>query len=79
MAEYLDRPLPEEKYQEIADACSFKNLKNANEKNKDQTFHNRWQDGSSGYFRKGQAGDWKNWFTKAQSEEFDRQCELKMK
>ncbi|XP_046574261.1 sulfotransferase 1A1-like [Haliotis rubra] len=54
MAEYLDRPLPEEKYQEIADACSFKNLKNANEKNKDQTFHNRWQDGSSGYFRKGE-------------------------
>ncbi|XP_046574259.1 sulfotransferase 1C2-like [Haliotis rubra] len=52
IAEYLDRPLPETTYQEIADACSFENLKNACEKNKDQTYHNTWQDGSSGYFRK---------------------------
>ncbi|XP_071086077.1 sulfotransferase 1 family member D1-like [Haliotis cracherodii] len=77
MAEYLDRHLPEEKYQQIAEACSFKNLKHASEKIKDQTFHVAWQEGSSGYFRKGQAGDWKNWFTVAQSEEFDRKYELK--
>ncbi|XP_067668063.1 uncharacterized protein [Haliotis asinina] len=79
MAEYLNRPLPEGKYQEIAEACSFKNLKNVCEKTKDQTYHNPWQEGSSGYFRKGQIDDWKNWFTVAQSEEFDRKYQLKMK
>ncbi|XP_067668060.1 sulfotransferase 1C2-like [Haliotis asinina] len=79
IAEYLDRPLPESTYQEIADACSFENLKIACEKTKDQTFHKPWRDGASGYFRKGQTGDWKNWFTVAQSEEFDRLYELEMK
>ncbi|XP_067670042.1 sulfotransferase 1C2-like [Haliotis asinina] len=79
MAEYLDRPLPEETYQDIAEACSFNNLKEASEKVKDQTYHIPWEEGTSGYFRKGISGDWKNWFTVAQSEAFDRKQELKMK
>ncbi|XP_046574260.1 sulfotransferase 1C1-like [Haliotis rubra] len=79
IAEYLDCPLSETTYQDIADACSFENLKTACENNKDQTYHNHWIDGSSGFFRKGQPGDWKNWFTVAQSDEFDRQYELEMK
>lgn len=53
MAEYLGRPLPEQKYKDISEACSFKNLKYASETIKDQTYHYKWQDGSSGYFRKG--------------------------
>ncbi|XP_046550454.1 sulfotransferase 1C2-like [Haliotis rubra] len=71
MAEYLDRPLPEKTYVEIAEACSFSNLKHANEKIKDQTYHFQWQQGTSGYFRKGKSGGWRNWFTVAQSERFN--------
>ncbi|XP_048247070.1 sulfotransferase 1C2-like [Haliotis rufescens] len=79
MADYLGRRLPDQTYQAISDACSFKNLKHANEKIKDQTYHFNWQDGSSGYFRKGITGDWKNWFTVAQSERFDKVYEERLK
>ncbi|XP_071085359.1 sulfotransferase 1 family member D1-like [Haliotis cracherodii] len=79
MAEYLNRPLPEKTYVEIAEACSFSNLKHANENIKDQTYHFKWQQGSSGYFRKGKSGDWKNWFTVAQNEKFDKIYEAKLK
>ncbi|XP_067670029.1 sulfotransferase 2B1-like [Haliotis asinina] len=72
LAEYLERPLSKETYSAIAEACGFENLKQASEKIKDQTYHNNWQQGSSGYFRKGQSGEWKKWFTVAQSERFDR-------
>ncbi|XP_046349328.2 sulfotransferase 1A1-like [Haliotis rufescens] len=78
IAEYLNRPLPEKTYVAIAEACSFSNLKHANENIKDQTFHNKWQQGSSGYFRKGKSGDWKNWFTVAQNEKFDEISEAKL-
>ncbi|XP_046574282.1 sulfotransferase 1B1-like [Haliotis rubra] len=78
MAEYLDRPLPEKTYVEIAEACSFINLKHANEKIKDQTYHFQWQQGKSGYFRKGKTGDWKNYFTVAQSEKFEKIYEAKI-
>ncbi|XP_067683505.1 sulfotransferase 1B1-like [Haliotis asinina] len=71
LAEFIKRPLSDDVYEQIADACSFSKLKYASENIKDQTFHNRWREGSSGYFRKGETGDWKNWFTVAQSERFD--------
>ncbi|XP_067670562.1 sulfotransferase 1C2-like [Haliotis asinina] len=72
LAEFINRPLPHKVYEQIAEACSFSKLKHAHEHTKDQTFHNKWREGSSGYFRKGEAGDWKNWFTVEQSERFDR-------
>ncbi|XP_046574275.1 sulfotransferase 1C2-like isoform X3 [Haliotis rubra] len=79
MADYLGRPLSEKTYQDISEACSFKKLKHANEKLKDQTYHFQWNDDSSGYFRKGITGDWKNWFTVAQSERFDKVYEERLK
>ncbi|XP_067668056.1 sulfotransferase 1C2-like [Haliotis asinina] len=78
MAEYLDRPLSQKTYVEIAEACSFGNLKHANEKLKDQTYHIQWQPGTSGYFRKGKTGDWKNYFTVAQSEKFEKIYEARL-
>ncbi|XP_067670234.1 sulfotransferase 1C2-like [Haliotis asinina] len=79
MADYLGRQLSDRTCQEISEACSFKNLKHANENLKDQTYHFRWQNGSSGYFRKGTTGDWKNWFTVAQSDRFDKIYEKRLK
>ncbi|XP_046557519.1 sulfotransferase 1C2-like [Haliotis rubra] len=75
LAEFLGRPLEDKVYVDIAKACRFDKLKHASEYIKDQTFHNKWNKGSTGYFRKGESGDWKNWFTVAQSEAFDRAYE----
>ncbi|KAL8611181.1 hypothetical protein ACOMHN_064471 [Nucella lapillus] len=56
----------------IAEACSFSNLKAAQTSVKDDTFRHLWKEGSPGFFRKGKVGDWKDWFTVAQNEEFDK-------
>ncbi|XP_046580900.1 sulfotransferase 1B1-like [Haliotis rubra] len=76
LAEFLCRPLSDKVCEEIADACSFSNLKQASV-HKDPTHLNRWIDGSSGVFRTGETGGWKHWFTVAQSEKFDRMYEQK--
>ncbi|KAK7106464.1 sulfotransferase 1B1-like [Littorina saxatilis] len=57
--------------EKIADACSFNKLKVASAEVKDDLFKAIWKEGSPGFYRKGQVGDWKNWFTKEQNEEFD--------
>ncbi|XP_046365342.2 sulfotransferase 1B1-like isoform X1 [Haliotis rufescens] len=75
LSQFLGRPLADKVYVEIAEACRFDKLKHASENLKDQTFHNRWNKGSTGYFRKGETGDWKNWFTVAQSDSFDKAYE----
>ncbi|XP_046358574.2 sulfotransferase 1B1-like [Haliotis rufescens] len=76
LAEFLNRPLSDKVYEEISDACSFSELKQAS-KHKDPTHLNPWRDGSSGLFSRGETGDWKNWFTVAQSERFDKMYEEK--
>ncbi len=54
IADFVGRPASRAIYSQIAEACRFEKLKHASENIKDQTFHNRWREGSSGYFRKGE-------------------------
>ncbi|XP_070175894.1 sulfotransferase 1C2-like, partial [Littorina saxatilis] len=50
--------------QQIADACSFPALKKVKDTEmREKTMKQLFKDGSSGYYRKGEVGDWKNWFT----------------
>lgn len=73
VAEFLNVDISEELVKQIADRCHIDNMRNAtkaNDKNKHTTV-----DGKPLMYRKGQVGDWKNWFTVAESERFDRWLE----
>ncbi|KAK3581503.1 hypothetical protein CHS0354_031839 [Potamilus streckersoni] len=63
----------------VAEKCEFSNLKEANENIKMDTSRKFSQTGKSFIYRKGEVGDWKNWFTVNQSEEFDKIYNERMK
>ncbi|XP_013409998.1 estrogen sulfotransferase-like isoform X1 [Lingula anatina] len=67
MAEFLNCTNTDEFYEEVARKCSFHSMKKSRE------------DAMKIFFRKGQVGDWKNWFTVAQNEEFDKLFQEQMK
>ncbi|XP_067667997.1 sulfotransferase 1C4-like [Haliotis asinina] len=66
--------------EDVADACSFTKMKKVDQEMKSGLPMKMWEDGSGGtFYRKGEIGDWKNWFTVAQSERFDQLWNKKMK
>ncbi|CAC5372361.1 SULT1 [Mytilus coruscus] len=65
LAEFLEIPNNENLVAGVVDKCSFNKLK----ENKVMPFRVKGQ--PSSLFRKGKIGDWKNWFTVAQNEQFD--------
>lgn len=65
LAEFLEIPKNENLVAGVVDKCSFNKLK----ENKVMPF--RVKGKPSSLFRKGQIGDWKNWFTVTQNEQFD--------
>ncbi|XP_033753349.1 sulfotransferase 1C2A-like [Pecten maximus] len=78
LAKYLEVPSNEELVGDIAEKCSFVKLQNAAE-----TFKTDGPktivDGKNVLFRKGTVGDWKNWFTVAQNEQFDDYLDRELK
>lgn len=83
VAQFLNKDLSESVITDIADKCSFKNLKEAEEKIKTETDvvqkeltdaeeEKKSNLGPLSVYRKGTVGDWKNHFTVAQNEQFDK-------
>ncbi|XP_052065374.1 sulfotransferase 1A1-like [Mytilus californianus] len=70
LAEYLDIKNSTDFYSQVADRCRFNQLKD-DYKNRNHPFREV-------IFRKGDVGDWKNWFTVAQNEEFDKHLTEKL-
>ncbi|XP_040206802.1 sulfotransferase 6B1-like [Rana temporaria] len=67
ISDFFSMPLTEEQVKGIADKGTFKSMKD-NSKNT----HGEM---SSAIFRKGEVGDWKNYFSEAQSQEMDAEFE----
>ncbi|XP_013414831.1 sulfotransferase 1C4 [Lingula anatina] len=75
IAEFINKTHDEQMYLNIANACTFEAMKkNAQFKELPGIF--KTKEGS--FFRKGQVGDWKNTFTVAQNEEFDKAFKREM-
>ncbi|KAM4694233.1 sulfotransferase 6B1-like [Discoglossus pictus] len=67
IADFFGLPLNQEQIHQIADKGTFKSMKK-----KSKETHGQF---GEFLFRKGEVGDWKNYFTKAQSEEVDAKFE----
>ncbi|XP_052282264.1 sulfotransferase 1A1-like isoform X1 [Dreissena polymorpha] len=69
--EFLGTKCSDELIADISEACEFENLKKADAEVKDKkAFFNH--EGPSPMYRKGEVGDWKNWFTVSESKQMDR-------
>ncbi|XP_069131884.1 sulfotransferase 1B1-like isoform X2 [Argopecten irradians] len=64
---------------EVVNRCSFGNLKRVNGETKDLSNFNGEKSMFDSIFRKGEIGDWRNWFTVAHNEIFDNVLFDKMK
>ncbi|KAK6192558.1 hypothetical protein SNE40_004006 [Patella caerulea] len=72
IAEFLEVPFDDKLLADAVHKCSFKSMK----KRKGHFYVS--PEGDSAVYRKGEVGDWKNWFTVAQNEWFDQIYDEKM-
>ncbi|XP_071092969.1 sulfotransferase 1B1-like [Haliotis cracherodii] len=80
IAKFLKLTSTDQFCEEVAAACSFKKMKKVDQEMKGDLPLKIWKDGAEGtFYRKGEIGDWKNWFTVAENERFDQIWNEKMK
>ena len=72
IAKYLEKPLTEEQLDKIVELTTFKSMRH------EMKGVEGLKDEVSSFMRKGQAGDWKNYFTVEQNEYFDELYKRKM-
>lgn len=79
LSEFLDRPLTPEAVDAIVHHCTFDSMKTNKMVNREVLpISDLFDMTKSKFMRKGIIGDWKNYFTEAQSEAFNRLCESRM-
>ncbi|XP_021340711.1 sulfotransferase family cytosolic 1B member 1-like [Mizuhopecten yessoensis] len=71
IAEHLGTGADPALLDDIASKCEFKEMFKEKTANTTETEKQMTLDGSNPFYRKGDVGDWKNWFTEAQNEQFD--------
>lgn len=76
LADFLKVKVDEDFLQTICDKCDFNKLKEGYMKNK--AIFSESHNPLHYTFRKGEIGDWKNWFTVSQNEQFDAVLKSKM-
>ncbi|KAH3848345.1 sulfotransferase 1A1-like [Dreissena polymorpha] len=74
--EFLNTGCSAELISQISQACDFSNLQRADTEVKEMDFFK--SRGKNPMYRKGEVGDWKNWFTVAQSEQMDAWLQTNM-
>ncbi|XP_060081837.1 sulfotransferase 1A1-like [Ylistrum balloti] len=79
LSEFLGTNCDDEYITKVAEMCTFKGMKKANEDVKEMDKFMFEEDMMKGHYRKGQIGDWKNTLTVAQSEQFDKIFAERMK
>ena len=76
--DFLGTDCSKELCEKIAEACEFSALKKVKMDNMPSQIKAIFKPGSSTFYRKGEVGDWKNWFTVAMNEHFDQECQKRM-
>ncbi|XP_033118106.1 sulfotransferase 1C4-like [Anneissia japonica] len=74
VSEFFGWEIPDGKLEEVVKHCSFSSMKQ-----NPKTNHTSSEWMKSAFMRKGEVGDWKNYFSVSQSEEFDKLYAEKMK
>nr|XP_039253514.1 sulfotransferase family cytosolic 1B member 1-like isoform X4 [Styela clava] len=79
VSKFLSVDLTDEQIGSITNHCSFTNMKNNTATNYTHTAKYGWDFDNYKFMRKGEVGDWKNYFTLNQNIAFDEMYEEKMK
>ncbi len=74
VAKFLNKPLSDDLISRIAEQCTFSGMK----KNA-ASYAIPTPDGETSPLRKGEVGDWKNYFTPELNERFEREVLVKLK
>ncbi|XP_062616332.1 sulfotransferase 1 family member D1-like [Saccostrea cucullata] len=79
IADLLELNYEDEFINLVAEKCTFKNMKNGKESNPQPYWQDCTHDGKMPIFRKGDVGDWKNWFSEKDNEKFDKEYARQMR
>nr|XP_022332641.1 estrogen sulfotransferase-like isoform X2 [Crassostrea virginica]XP_022332642.1 estrogen sulfotransferase-like isoform X2 [Crassostrea virginica]XP_022332643.1 estrogen sulfotransferase-like isoform X2 [Crassostrea virginica] len=79
ISDFLELNHDEEFINNVAEKCTFKNMKNGKESNPQAYWKDCTLDGKMPIFRKGDVGDWRNWFSDKDNDKFDKEYARQMK